>query len=87
MSTMACHDSPDDTPFQCVGHAKQVGYDSPGFRIAVMYGVAQDPDSYTDGGHELYESFDEMMLALGHEDIVAASDCTRRQQCRLKQLK
>ena len=68
---MGCHLHPERPATGCAGFMVQVGFESIGVRIAVLRGV-DHPDNYTDGGHELYGSFDEM-LAVHHAGVKRAS--------------
>lgn len=55
---MQCHLG----PHACAGFVLRVGYASPALRLAVAWKLV-DPDKYTDGGAELYPTFEAMVAA------------------------
>lgn len=62
LTAMGCHQRPNEPAAPCAGFMVRVGFRSIGIRLAAIAGVAH-PDDYSDGGHDLYETFDEMIAA------------------------
>lgn len=46
----------------CTGFVLKIGYESVGLRFAAMMGITK-VEEYSDGGADLWESFDEMLSA------------------------
>ncbi len=63
-STMACHHSTADEQFACAGFVVQIRFNSIGVRMQAFTGKL-DVDEFDAGGLELYNDFDEMLVANG----------------------
>ena len=58
LKVMACHHSPDETPFACAGFMVQVGFDSIGVRLLVLRGL-DHPDHYDAEGIDLHDTLEQ----------------------------
>lgn len=60
---MMCHCSTPENQMHCWGWIQVVQFDAIGVRLLVMTNQIAEGDVQNSGVHELYESYDEMLLA------------------------
>lgn len=64
MQIFACHKSKEGKDAACAGFLLRGADHNMSVRLAMMQG-RYDPESVTDGGHDLYDSYADMALANG----------------------